>query len=428
MLIKDLMNYFIKNRLLLDGRLKDISRFSSMSKIEMKEIQIRLLDKSLRLTAENIPAYLSYESDYLSLERFPVLQKSDILKNQKQYQSSLFYKKYVSSIGKTSGTTGTPLSVYRSINSILWENAFVQDHWGWSGFRRGMPWATLRGNLVLDNVDGRNWRFNALENQLVLSSRHLFFPYIEALADKLNDFSPYILQAYPSTAYEMAKYVDSKGGRLHIPFVYTGSEMIYPHQRSLIERVFNCKVMDFYGMAERVAFAAQCEHGSYHIHPLYSHVEILDDEDNPTSEEGFVVGTTLHNSIMPLIRYRLSDRTKWKSGTCECGRCLPMIEPISGKYEDVVYGSGGNPISPSIITFAFKDLMFVERSQVAQIADCKWEIRVVPKPGFDNREKTKLLNNIRNLVDPGLDIKIVVCDDIPRTGAYKYRWIVNETK
>jgi len=105
-----------------------------------------------------------------------------------------------------------------------------------------------------------------------------------------------------------------------------------------------------------------------------------------------------------------------------------MVYPIEGKYEDIIYGSSGNPVSPSIITFAFKGLRNIERSQVAQIADAHWEVRVVPLAGYGESERSALAKNIREMVDPDLQVTIVECQDIPRTEAGKYRWVVNECK
>jgi phenylacetate-CoA ligase len=210
--------------------------------------------------------------------------------------------------------------------------------------------------------------------------------------------------------------------------VFTGSEQLYPHQRQLIEARFTACVMDHYGMAERIAYATECEYGSLHVNTDYSHVEIVDDDGQPTADEGYLVGTTFHNTLMPLVRYRMSDRTRWRPGACRCGRTYPMIEPVTGKYEDTLFGSQGQRISPSVVTFAFKGLRGIKYSQVAQVADGVWEIRVVPAVEFNEAERNRLIENVRHLVDPGLQVRVREVAEIARTAAHKYRWIVNESK
>jgi phenylacetate-CoA ligase len=158
----------------------------------------------------------------------------------------------------------------------------------------------------------------------------------------------------------------------------------------------------------------------------YSFVEILDENNQPTDGEGFVVGTTFHNHLMPLVRYKLSDRTRWKPGACQCGRPYPMIEPIHGKFEDVLLGSTGSPISPSIITFAFKGVANVDSSQVAQVGPGTWEVRVVPGAKYSTKDGDQIVKNIHESVDSGLAVKLVLREKIERTPAGKYRWVVNE--
>lgn len=288
----------------------------------------------------------------------------------------------------------------------------------------------MRGDAIVppDRAFPPFWHLNRPENQLFLSSRHLRPPYIDQIIAQILAFRPHLLQAYPSTAFELAAYLLRRGERLNIPFVYTGSEMLYPYQREIIASGLNARIMDFYGMAERVAFAAECEYGNYHVNPEYSYVEIVDETGQPTRDEGYIVGTTFHNHTMPLIRYQLSDRSRWQEGACPCGRTYPMIEPIAGKFEDVVYGSAGTPISPSIITFAFKELHCIEKSQVAQISEGRWEVRVVPRLGFGAKDRDALVKNFHALVDPNLSVTVVECLDIPRTASGKYRWVVNEWK
>ena len=164
-----------------------------------------------------------------------------------------------------------------------------------------------------------------------------------------------------------------------------------------------------------------------HLNPDYSHVEILDEDGNPTDDVGFVVGTTYHNDAMPLVRYKLSDRTRWKPGRCACGRAFPMIEEVTGKFEDSITGSDGMVVSPSVLTFAFKGVENIRRSQVAQVGPAHWQVRLVPDEGFSAADSQKLIDNIHHLVDPKVKVEVILKDALPNTAAGKFRWVVNET-
>lgn len=423
-----------RNNRLCNSRIQQLISNECLPPEKLGYLQEKFLRATLESARRHLPGYrglhLPDKNIRKYLQELPIVTKSDLLNNDRGFYPSLGLGRLWTPKGKTSGTTGTPLEIFRSLDSVIWENAFIQRHWAWSGYKLGMKRATLRGDTIVpvDQTSPPFWYHNRAENQLLLSSRHLRPPYIDQIIAQLRSFRPHLLQAYPSTAFELAAYLQRKGESLDIPFVYTGSEMLYPYQREVIAAGLNTRIMDFYGMAERVAFASECEHGNYHVNPEYSYVEIVDDAGQPTRDEGYIVGTTFHNHTMPLIRYRLSDRSRWLEGTCPCGRTYPMIQPIAGKFEDVIYGSAGYPISPSVVTFAFKGLRHIEKSQVAQVGEGRWEVRVLPGPGFSAADHTTLVNNIHALVDPNLSVTVVECVDIPRTTSGKYRWVVNEWK
>jgi phenylacetate-CoA ligase len=402
---------------------------------ELLALRRTLLHRTLTAAVRRIPAYRNIrlpaspnDIERVLTECFPIVSKEDLLESPERFYPPHRGGAPWRILGRTSGTTGTPLTVERSLDSVIWENAFIRRHWHWSGYRGRMPRATLRGDMVvpLERDTPPFWFHNRYENQLIVSSRHLRGDGYPAIADRLAEFAPFVLQAYPSTAYDLASWLREHGRRLEIPYVYTGSEPLYAFQRAAIEERFGARVMDFYGMAERVAFAAECTQGALHLVSDYSWVELVDENGHPTEGEGYVVGTTFHNLAMPLVRYRLMDQTRWRPGACPCGRRYPMIEPVTGKVEDVLTGSDGRRVSASVLTFAFKGLEDIRRAQVAQTGASEWEVRVVPMAAYGEAHRRRLVDNVRKLVDPHVRVRVVEVTDIARTPAGKYQWVVNE--
>jgi phenylacetate-CoA ligase len=402
---------------------------------QLERLRLEYLHATLQRAIAVLPFYSGISSNFsvsdsaiVLRERFPIIDKGTLLANRRSLYPNHGVKKFWQTTGKTSGTTGTPLTIFRSPRSVLFENEFIKRHWTWGGYVCGMKRATLRGDMVvgLGQSEPPFWFWNRYNQQLLLSSRHLTDNFVDAIIERIESYAPAMLQAYPSTAYALAGYLARRGRPLRIPVVFTASEVLYPHQREMIVEHLGGKVMDMYGMAERVAFATQCEHGSTHLNPDYSYVEIVDDAGMPTDDYGYVVGTTFHNHAMPLVRYRLSDRTRWKRGRCACGRAFPMIEEVTGKFEDSITGSDGAIVSPSVLTFAFKGVENIRKSQVAQVAAAHWEVRLVPGPAFSIVDRKKLIANIRTLVDANVHLDVILKDDLPNTAAGKFRWVVNE--
>jgi phenylacetate-CoA ligase len=416
-------------------RLRALQRNEAMSRSQFERLQAGLLHKTLRAAIARLPFYSHIARDFpvaaaaqVLRTEFPIIDKDTLRANRDRLYPNRGARQPWQALGKTSGTTGAPLTVLRSVGSLLMEQAFVKRHWAWGGYHDGMVRATLRGDLVvgLDQSRPPFWFWNRYNRQLLVSSRHLTESNADAIIDRLDILSPAMLQAYPSTAFALAGLLARRNRRLRIALVFTASEPLYQHQRALITERLGARIMDMYGMAERVAFAAECEHGELHVNPDYSHVEIVDDEGRPTRDYGYVVGTTFHNYAMPLVRFRLTDRTRWKSGQCACGRAFPMIEQVTGKFEDSISGTNGVPVSPSVLTFAFKGLENIRKSQVAQVGPASWEVRVEPLPAFCAADQQHLVDNIHRLVDPLVAVKVVLKDDLPNTAAGKFRWVVNE--
>jgi phenylacetate-CoA ligase len=430
----------LKNELLFGGRFlfrdnpalaapvaAELAANEAMDPQQLARRRQGYLHASLKRAIELLPFYSHMprdftpaESEQVLREHFPVIDKATLLEQRATLYPNGGVKRLWHAAGKTSGTTGTPLTIFRSARSVLYENEFIKRHWRWGGYVPGMKRATLRGDLVVpvDQAQPPFWFFNRYNRQLLLSSRHLTDAHADALIDRLAEYGADMLQAYPSTAYTLAQYLARRGLRLRIPVVFTASEPVYPHQREAILEWLGVRIMDMYGQAERVAFATECEHGGLHLNTDYSHVEFVD---------GFVVGTTYHNEAMPLVRYKLSDQSCLAPGSCRCGRPFPLIAPVTGKYEDSITGSGGKVVSPSVLTFAFKGVEHIRRSQVAQVGPAHWEVRLVPEMAFTAADQQKLVHNIHTLVDPGVKVDVLLRRELPDTAAGKFRWVVNES-
>lgn len=391
------------------------------------------LAATLRSATRIIPAYRGFAEDasvdnvYEVLKRFPVVDKEDLLKRPELYSAPRKYR-YLGVIGKTSGTSGTPLTMMRSLDSIIWEQAFFARMFRSSGVPAKARRALLRGDHVIPFSQDHPpfWFHNLANRQLVLSTRHLKPQFLPYYIDELKRFGPAMLEAYPSAATELAGWLEQTNDYLNIPRIFLNSEPIYPTQRALIEERLRGRVFETYGMAERVALANECHHGNLHIASDYSHVEILDEKDNPTDDWGYVTGTAYFNHLMPLIRYKLSDVTRWKKGTCPCGKPFPMIERITGRLADRIYGHDGNPVSQTLIIFGFWGVSHIKLGQVAQTEANLWEIRIVPFPEFNQDDEKQLIKNFREKVEPLIGLKVIIMDDLPRMGSGKFRWVVNE--
>jgi len=400
----------------------------ALHRARREDLLERVFENARRIPAYAKVARTSPASDRLAYlrDRFPIIDKASLLERRTDFFPDGKAPTLRSSIAATSGTTGTPLDVYRSLGSILWEEAFHLQHWHWAGWKRGHRQSVLRGDMVIpvDRRDPPFWFRDSAGGQLVLSTRHVDRRTAPFMAEELRKFGATQLRAYPSAAYELATLVEEAGMKVKFTGVVTGSEMLYDFQRRRIESVFKCQVFDFYSMAERVAFAAECERGRMHVNPEYGVLEIVDEQGNPTEGEGNIVGTSLHNSLVPLIRYRMNDTARWSREPCACGRTYPVIERISGRLADQLYDLDGRAVNATVIGFAFDGMRNIRKAQVVQSTADRWLIRIVPGPGYSAADGQRVLDKLATDVSSRVFAEIVIVHDIPALPNGKYQWVV----
>jgi phenylacetate-CoA ligase len=333
-------------------------------------------------------------------------------------------------LAHTSGTTGAPLACYwdesvdRATNAVLWA------HRSWAGFEFGRPYVTMLGRLVVPPRQKMPpyWRTNRAWNQLFLSSFHLDESTAPAYLEAMRRFGPEALEAYPSTAYLLAAHLRARSETLPLRHVFTSAETLLPVQREMIQERFACRLLDYFGEAERVLFAGECPAGEgLHLFEGYGITEVTDDEGlpRPPGRSGHLVATGLHNFAMPLLRYRLGDVSARVPRPCSCGRTLPLIQAVTTKAEDIVVTPEGRYISSSVLTHPFKPMDNILASQIVQEERDRLTIRIVRRPSYTDQDSRILIEEFRKRVGPNMRIEIDFVSEIPRSARGKFRWVVS---
>jgi phenylacetate-CoA ligase len=402
------------------------------SEHELREFQARTLRMIVQSAARDVPYYRErYRPlglDFGKLEfpdaitRLPLITKADVRAGgrfvSQRHRGPLFS-------GSTSGTTGTPLSVYQNLSAIQWENAFAWRQLGWAGLRRGERRAWMRDDMIVpaDQQEPPYWRLNRAENMLMLSSYHLSEAAARAYVEALAIFDPVVIQAYPSSIGFLATWMRSRGLSYRgtsLRGIVTSSETLSEDQRREIESAFGCAVFDWYGQAERVAAIGTCEQGRHHLLSDYSFVEMLPAEDGLFE----LVGTGFNNLSMPLIRYRCGDlvRPASRNERCACGRSLPLIEQVIGRVDDAVKLANGRSVGR--LDHIFKGVEGIIEAQIRQDRLDAVSLLIVPCATFNDRTREALQNNARERLGGEVAVEIRLVDAIPRTKNGKFKGVV----
>ena len=361
------------------------------------------------------------------LENWPILEKEAIRENSAALVADNVDIRHTFRLS-TSGTTGKPLSFLQSREEIrAWYALFEARCHRWYGVSRHDRWALLAGKIVTPVSQRRPpfWVWNAAFNQLYMSSYHLAPAFIPFYLDALARYQVRYVEGYPSSLYALAVEALRLGrDDLRISVAITNAEPVFDYQRAAIERAFHCVVRETYGMAEAVASASECEARCLHLWPEAGWVEVLEHGRSQRSGAGDLICTGLLHAAMPLIRYRVGDRTELAADdrTCSCGRTLPILASVDGRIDDVLYTRDGRRIGR--LDPVFKTDLPLREAQIVQETLDRVRVRYVPAPGFTRDDGRSIVERLQQRMGP-VDVILEELGEIPRTANGKFRAVIS---
>ncbi len=408
---------------------------------QVKELQNELVRRHVRLAYEQTDYYrelfdkLHIGPDEIrnvqDLAKIPVTEKDEVRKNPHLFVSKKLSKRRLIKIN-TSGTTGKPLTVVFDKDSLRRSYAFFMRIAGWHGIRIRDNRATFGGRVIVPPEQKKPpfWRYDAGENSLLFSSYHLTPENLPYYYEKLADFQPVEIRAYPSSLYTVASYMKREGLRGVTPkAIITSAETLLPYQKSVIEEQFDCTIRDQYGCSEMVVVVSQCEMGTYHLHPESGVLEILKRDAGLAldNERGEIVCTGFINHAMPLLRYRLGDIGELdENAECPCGRNFPVLRGIEGRIDDYIETIDGRMVGR--LDPIFKGAQGITATQIVQTSSRDIVLRILPDHDYREEHGLKVVGELRNRVGNQMDIKIVLVDSIPKESNGKFRAVISHAK
>jgi phenylacetate-CoA ligase len=329
---------------------------------EIARHQIEQLNAVIGHAQKTTPFYREYGSPTLQsiedLRTIPLLSRETVRKGGEEFFSRAVVPRRRIHAG-TTGTTGANLRVAYNEEALSENWAFLLRQWAWAGIVPRSHRVTLFGARIVPahRADPPYWTYNFPERQLLMSIFHISEKTAPFYIDCLRRHCGEVLEGFPSVLSIVADFAEQHGESLPMRAIFTSGEPLYPEVREKIERVFRAQAFDSYGMTELCGLIQGCEAGEMHLAPEYGYLEILDDAGEPVREEedGHFVWTGFVNRAMPLIRYRVGDRGRWKIGRdCACGRSFPRVVPTITRESDVLRAPDGRLFSPRALNQLLK--------------------------------------------------------------------------
>lgn len=409
--LRDLVRATIRSERLVAGLKKQL-RKNEYSHDALKAFCDTELEAVLLRTKGTV-AYGAYQH----LDQFAFIDKQDVKASPDAFLNTQLKPK-VTVKGSTSGTTGTPLTIPQDLSSVLREQAFVSRYLEWAGYQKGDKRAWIRGDVVvpLSQKVGPYWRYSVFENMILMSSFHLTADAIPDYLTAMEDYGVDIIQAYPSSIATLAKFLETKDRyyRGKLKSIVTSSEYISQEDREIIEKRFQCKVFDWYGLFERVAAIGSCEYGNYHLISDYSHVEFLDSGDGKHE----IVGTNYNNALYPLVRYRTGDHVVLSNEQhCPCRRIYPVVEKIEGRTVQHVFNQVGEKIYA--LDQCIKGAKGIIGSQFEQHQFGEITLNVVANKAFDVEQQEIVTESVKARLGKDMIVKYNLVSQLKKTRSGK---------
>lgn len=244
--------------------------------------------------------------------------------------------KGIARIEKTSGTTGNPMG-------ILWKNsdffASNMNHWKYRSANYGISpnsrMCTSSKNIPGDDV----YYIDPRSGKMTFSIKLLNEETIRRIIEKINEYEPEWLYIQNSILYVLVYFAEKYGLKFpsSIKYIEYIGEPLCEYYRKRIYDNIPCPSSDMYGCVETNGISYECREGHHHLLTDNVIVEIVDEDGNsiPDGECGYVCVTGLHNTAMPMLRYRLNDIAKiTKNVECNCGNKNPIIDIKAGRMTE----------------------------------------------------------------------------------------------
>jgi phenylacetate-CoA ligase len=363
------------------------------------------------------------------IESWPFLSKQTV---QGAPRSFCTYSPLLTVRATTGGTSGMPLQVFRSMQSVAFEQASLDEmmrRLGADG--RIARTAVLRTDVVKDpnDVNPPYWIHANGGRRLVFSSSHLNANTISHFVQALNDFKPDVMMAYPTSLEALCVLLEAAGLRVCVPRIVCSSEVLQARVWRLAIDRLGCDLLDRYGQAERVAFAYARSPGEYRFLPGYAHLEF---RHAGSEEEGTdlyeVVGTPLWNRSMSLIRYCTGDLIRvpsnWGASELhEVSLGARSFSGIIGRSGDILLTPEGVKVTG--ISHFHRDVAHIQRIQVIQETVNDISVLVVATADFSQVDEAHLMRNIRRKLPESMRVTIHRTESLERSAIGKTPFVIH---
>jgi len=333
-------------------------------------------------------------------------------------------------LNATGGSTGEPLRLWQDAQRDDLNMADRYRTRRWAGWDFGEPSLTLWG-APTDFVGRRGlktWMKGlVLGSERTLSAWDLGDDRLLEYARILERHRPVLVSGYVSALYLFARFLSRRGIIVRgVRGVISGAEVLFPHQREIIESVFRAPLLNRYATREAGGIAHECDHrAGMHVNIENILIEVVEaGRPCAVGTVGDLLVTTLNNRAMPLIRYRIGDRGMLLGRACPCGRGLPLMQVAEGRISDHLQAPSGRRVVGTLFPHLFKDYGAILLGQAVQERPDRVRVDLVLEAGANIEQLAGLQADLERVLAPDFSVKLRQVPDLVSTSTGKHRFVI----
>jgi phenylacetate-CoA ligase len=352
----------------------------------------------------------------------PIITSDDLRGNLEYFSGRSI--NFLNSYRATTGGTGHGITnIVLSNSSYSQEWAHINEIWGRIGFDRKMhPRMSLRG--AKDPKESL-FVFNALYNEYLLNELFLTDSVLEQSIEFIQREGIEYIHLYPSNLEVLFNFCFNHSLKPKLKGIFTGSEGCSLKNRLKYRSYFNCPIVHWYGLSEKVVLASDedCT-GDFKVFTSYSFVSV----ENEINGVGEIVGSTFVNKALPLIKYATGDfgQVLYKDDYL-------IIRDVKGRWgKDFLFCEDGTKISSTQLNFHDEVFKYILYYQIVQNSYNQILVKILLKSEeiIDRHSLELALHNLFKNKLPNFSIQIVFSEiaDFQLSARGKIKMIVQNLK
>lgn len=309
------------------------------------------------------------------------------------------------------GTTGKPMKYLCSEDVWGYVTAAKIYYWKKKGYQYGDDFIALGSASLFSQKPSRTRRlYDRIRHEHPLNC-------VDLSEEKCRSYYEYIkksgiryLYGYAAAIYLFASYLDVNNLDLtQISAVFTTSENLPDNYRELIERVFNCSVMDCYGAKDAGITAYETKRHHYEI----GYNVIAETVDEIAANTGSLISTNILNDCFPLIRYKFGDEAQLGNSQQESDYNGQILTQIVGRTSNVLRLENGHSLTATGLSMIMKnfDIVAFDFAKNGVNSVC---LRIQPVPYKYTKEQESIITKtIKKYIGDDCTLLIEYVDSFP---------------